>query len=198
MLAIHLRVFISLFNNNSASTSRLNTVIQMTKHILPREFYERNTLDVSKQLLGKVLKFSHYRGIITEIEAYIGQDDPACHAAKGYTPRNSVMFGIAGFSYIYFIYGMYYCLNIVTEKEGFPAAILIRGIELIEPVQLTINGPGKLCKYLSISKANNAFDLTTDHNFCVYNKDKKIKYIRTPRIGIKKGTDKLWRFKIIP
>ncbi|AMC13277.1 DNA-3-methyladenine glycosylase [Liberibacter crescens] len=169
----------------------------MTYHILPRNFYENDTLYVAEHLLGKILKFYHYQGFITEVEAYIGQDDPACHAAKGYTPRTSVMFGLPGFSYVYFIYGMYYCLNIVTEKEGFPAAVLIRGIYLIKPYNLKINGPGKLCKHLDISKVNNSCDLTNNHDFCVYNTEKKPEYIRTPRIGIKKGTENLWRFKVL-
>ena len=86
--------------------------------ILPRSFYERSTLTVAGELLGKILKFSSFYGIITEVEAYIGKGDPACHASKGYTTRTSVMFGTPGFSYVYFIYGMYYCLNIVTEKKA--------------------------------------------------------------------------------
>lgn len=169
----------------------------MTALILPRSFYEQDTLWVAKNLLGKILKFSDYYGVITEVEAYIGQDDPACHAARGYTPRTAVMFGLAGYSYVYLIYGMYYCLNIVTEREGFPAAVLIRGLHLVQPRSLTIEGPGKLCKILNISKKNNHVDLTKNHNFCVYDSEHCPNYISTPRIGIKKGTDKLWRFKIV-
>ncbi|EKD64189.1 MAG: 3-methyladenine DNA glycosylase, partial [uncultured bacterium] len=92
---------------------------------LSRDFFERNTLDVARELLGKFMVFNGKVGRITEVEAYIGQDDPACHAARGMTPRNRVMFGQGGFSYVYFIYGMYHCLNFVTEREGFPAAVLI-------------------------------------------------------------------------
>ncbi len=116
----------------------------MGSTILPRNFYERPTLTVAGELLGKVLKFSNFSGIITEVEAYIGMNDPACHAARGYTNRTSVMFGMPGFSYVYFIYGMYYCLNIVTETEGFPAAVLIRGLKLIEPLEANLGGPGIL------------------------------------------------------
>lgn len=165
--------------------------------IIPRSFYERDTLYVAKDLLGKTLKFFDYYGIITEVEAYVGQDDPACHAAKGYTPRTSVMFGLPGFSYVYLIYGMYHCLNIVTEKKGFPAAILIRGLDLFKPMSLSIYGPGKLCKILNISTSNNNCDLTKNDDFCVYDSDKYPKYINTPRIGIKKGIDKMWRFKTL-
>lgn len=168
----------------------------MSNVILPRSFYQRDTLCVAKDLLGKVLKFADHYGIINEVEAYVGQNDPACHAARGYTPRTSVMFGPAGFSYIYLIYGMYHCLNIVTEREGFPAAVLIRGIDLYQPIGLSLNGPGKLCKKLNITKNNNQIDLTTCHDFCVYDSPIQPEYIATTRIGIKVGTDKLWRFKI--
>ncbi|PAV11385.1 3-methyladenine DNA glycosylase [Arsenophonus sp. ENCA] len=163
--------------------------------ILPRSFYERDTLCVAKDLLGNVLKFADYHGVINEVEAYVGQDDPACHAVRGCTPRTAVMFGAAGFSYVYLIYGMYHCLNIVTEREGFPTAVLIRGIDLYKPTVLSLNGPGKLCKKLNITKNNNQIDLTQCHNFCVYDSTIQPEYIATPRIGIKVGTDKLWRFK---
>src|SRR2546430_489923 len=99
---------------------------------LPRSFFVRPTLQVAEELLGKLLVFNNQRGLITETEAYIGQDDPACHAARGMTPRTQVMFGPPGFSYVYFIYGMYHCFNVVTEPEGFPAAVLIRGIKLLD------------------------------------------------------------------
>lgn len=165
--------------------------------ILPRSFYERDTLCVAKDLLGKILKFADYYGVINEVEAYIGQTDPACHAARGCTTRTAVMFGAAGFSYIYLIYGIYYCLNIVTEREGFPAAILIRGIELEKPMHLSLDGPGKLCKQLTITKNNNQIDLTQSHDFCIYDSTARPEYIVTSRIGIKVGTDKLWRFKTI-
>ncbi|MCV3769808.1 MAG: DNA-3-methyladenine glycosylase, partial [Wolbachia pipientis] len=114
----------------------------MNNIILPRRFYEQPTLIVAGELLGKILKFSSFSGIITEVEAYIGTNDPACHAALGYTNRTSVMFGTPGFSYVYIIYGIYYCFNIVTEIKGFPAAVLIRGIKLIEPIEKKLNGPG--------------------------------------------------------
>ncbi|WP_333023309.1 DNA-3-methyladenine glycosylase [Wolbachia endosymbiont of Pentidionis agamae] len=170
----------------------------MCNTIIKRNFYERPTLKVSEELLGKTLKFLHYIGTITEVEAYIGQEDPACHAARGYTNRTSVMFGIPGFSYVYFIYGMYFCLNIVTEKEGFPAAVLIRGLKLTTPTTLNIDGPGKLCRTLNITKANNNQDLTINHDFCIYESNMKPNYICTPRIGIKKGKEKFWRFKMAP
>ena len=105
------------------------------------------------------------------------------------------MFGSAGFSYVYLIYGMYHCLNIVTERKGFPAAVLIRAISLYKPIALSLDGPGKVCKKLNITKHNNQIDLTKDHKFCVYDSPIQPKYIATSRIGIKVGTNKLWRFK---
>ncbi|WP_341808042.1 DNA-3-methyladenine glycosylase [Wolbachia endosymbiont (group E) of Neria commutata] len=165
--------------------------------ILPRDFYKRPTLTVAGELLGKILKFSNFSGIITEVEAYIGIDDPACHAAKGYTNRTSVMFGMPGLSYVYFIYGMYYCLNIVTEEEGYPAAVLIRGLRLVEPLETKLDGPGILCKRLNITTEHNKQDLTINNEFCVYKSDFKPDYICTPRIGINKGQEKFWRFLVV-
>jgi DNA-3-methyladenine glycosylase len=100
---------------------------------LTRSFYLRPTLEVARELLRKTIVYRHRAGIlaadIVEVEAYIGEDDPACHAAVGRTTRNAVMYGPGGFSYIYFIYGMYNCFNIVTEKTGLPAAVLVRAVE---------------------------------------------------------------------
>ena len=160
---------------------------------LTRNFFEQPTLTVAQQLLGKTLVFKEHTGIITETEAYIGQDDPACHAARGITPRTKPMFGPAGYSYVYFIYGMYFCLNIVTEKEGFGASVLIRGLQL--PTH-TLNGPGKLCRHLGITTAHNNLDLIESDDFYVKQGLENVKFSATPRIGISKGQDKLWRFVI--
>ncbi|WP_253299983.1 DNA-3-methyladenine glycosylase [Wolbachia endosymbiont of Chironomus riparius] len=164
--------------------------------ILPKSFYNRPTLIVAGELLGKTLKFFDFSGMITEVEAYIGTNDPACHASRGYTKRTSVMFGEPGFSYVYFIYGMYYCLNIVTEEEGFPAAVLIRGLRLNIPCVEDLKGPGILCKKLNITKEHNEKSLTISHEFCVYESRLKPHYVCTPRIGISKGREKFWRFKV--
>ncbi|MBL0942523.1 MAG: DNA-3-methyladenine glycosylase [Alphaproteobacteria bacterium] len=164
---------------------------------LKREYFLQPTVVVAQDLLGKVLHFKTYQGIITETEAYIGQDDPACHAARGITPRNAVMFGPPGFSYVYFIYGMYFCLNFVTEAENFPAAVLIRGLNLISPEPKKLEGPGRLCKYLGITKEHNNVDLVNSDDFYVEDNNFKLPYVTTPRIGIKVGIDKLWRFKAI-
>lgn len=161
---------------------------------LKRDYFLQPTLDVAQDLLGKVLRFKNYEGFITETEAYVGRDDPAYHAARGETPRTSVMFGPPGFTYVYFIYGMYFCLNIVTEAEDFPAAVLIRGISLFAPEIKRVNGPGKLCKELGVTTEHNRIDLTTSEEFFVEDKNITLQYVSTPRIGIKVGADRLWRF----
>jgi DNA-3-methyladenine glycosylase len=158
-----------------------------------RSFFERPTLEVAQDLIGAKLHFQSHSGIITETEAYIGQSDPACQAAKGLTPRTKVMFGPAGFSYIYFIYGMYHCLNLVTETEGFPAAVLIRGV-FTDQNNLHLNGPGKLCKTWGITLDYNNTDLCNNNSFYVTIGIQPKHIIRNPRIGIKVGTDHLWRF----
>ncbi|QGR02777.1 DNA-3-methyladenine glycosylase [Ehrlichia ruminantium] len=168
-------------------------------NILNRSFYEQKSLDVASNLLGKILQFNQHKGIIIETEAYIGQDDPAAHSFRGYTKRTSVMFGKAGFSYVYLIYGMYNCFNVVTEPQGFPAAILIRSIILLSENKphTIVNGPGKLCKILQITREHNNIDITTNHNFCICDTNLYIdNYICTPRIGISRAKDKFWRFVI--
>ena len=121
--------------------------------MLGKEFFERDTLWVAKNLLGKrlirIYRSKRIEGIITETEAYRGFDDRASHASRGKTSRTSVMFGDAGTIYVYLIYGMYYCLNIVTERKEYPAAVLIRGIK---SGGKNINGPGRVCKYFKIDK----------------------------------------------
>ena len=162
---------------------------------LTREFFLRDTLIVAQELLGKNLTFQDHQIMITETEAYIGMDDPACHAARGKTPRTTVMFGNAGFSYVYLIYGIYFCLNIVTEKEGFPAAVLIRG-GIDQKTNQLINGPGKLCRALGINKSHNAIDVILHDELYVTEGKHGLAYQATPRIGIKVGTDKLWRYVV--
>ncbi len=161
---------------------------------LLRDFFNRPTLIVAQELLGKALVFRNFLGIITETEAYIGKDDPACHAFRGKTKRTEVMFGPPGLTYVYFIYGMYHCLNFVTEEEGMPAAVLIRGMILREPSLLFLNGPGKLCRHLGITREHNAIDLTESETFYVKPSSFSFSYVTTPRIGIRQGQEKLWRF----
>jgi DNA-3-methyladenine glycosylase len=160
------------------------------------EFFNRPTLNVAQDLIGKVMVFGEHKGIITETEAYIGSNDPACHAARGRTSRTDVMFGPAGRTYVYFIYGMYHCLNFVTEDTGFPAAVLIRGITLKTHPCLVLDGPGKLCRFLDITKHHNDIDLTKDCSFYVEDQQAFPPFLATPRIGISKGQEKFWRFVI--
>ncbi|MBU1992302.1 MAG: DNA-3-methyladenine glycosylase [Patescibacteria group bacterium] len=159
---------------------------------LPRKFFERSTLEVAGDLVGKVLVFGDKKAVITETEAYFG-DDPASHGSRGVTKRNFPMFGPAGHTYVYFIYGMYFCLNITTEKEGFPAAVLIRGVRVLDTNEL-FNGPGKLCSHLGITKKHNDIDVCRSGLVYVADAGIKLKAKKTPRVGIKKNAHKKWRF----
>jgi DNA-3-methyladenine glycosylase len=166
----------------------------MTSRRLKRDFFERPTVQVAQDLLGKVLFFKGYQGRITETEAYIGQEDAACHASKGRTPRTEVLFGQAGISYVYFIYGMYHCLNFVTEKEGYPAAVLVRAIQMEDIPLSALNGPGKVCRYLGMTThEHNRIDVTLSPDFYVLD-GTSLPFEATPRIGIRVAMDKLWRF----
>ncbi len=142
---------------------------------LPREFYDRDTLLVARELLGqrlvRLLNGERLVGRIVEVEAYIGETDQACHASCGRTARNAVMYGPPGHAYVYFIYGMHHCLNVVTEGEGSPAAVLIRALEPLagvatmrrlrqgRPDRELTNGPAKLCQALNIDRTFNGVDL---------------------------------------
>lgn len=159
---------------------------------LSKDFFNRHVVDVAKDLLGKRLVFNSFQGIITETEAYRGSDDEASHSFRGMTPRSSVMFGEPGYSYVYFIYGMYHCLNIVTEEEGNPSAVLIRGLHV---PTLHLNGPGKLCRHLGITLDHNGINLIDNDSFYIAEGMPPLTFSSAPRIGIKKATDKLWRFE---
>lgn len=178
--------------------------------ILKNNFYQKNTLDVAKNLLGCVLvresagwrRRKTVKGVITETEAYIGEDDLACHASKGRTPRTEVMYGKAGRAYVYLVYGIYHCLNAVTEKEGFPAAVLIRGIKIRDIDYKKTNGPGKLCRYLNISRKLNGWDLTKGEKLWIEKPAKNISkkaIMADRRIGIdyaRHCRHYLWRFRL--
>ncbi|MCX6763404.1 MAG: DNA-3-methyladenine glycosylase [Candidatus Moranbacteria bacterium] len=173
--------------------------------VLKRNFYQKNTLDVAKNLLSCFLvrKINNkiIRARITETEAYIGEDDLACHASKGRTKRTEIMYGQAGHAYVYMIYGMYHCLNIVTEKKDFPAAVLIRAVKIENVDYKKTNGPGKLCKVLKIDKKLNGWDLTKKEKIWIENgiKISKKNIKSAKRIGIdyaKHCRHYLWRFYI--
>jgi DNA-3-methyladenine glycosylase len=139
---------------------------------LPREFYNRPTLTVARELIGaRLVRISEgvkLVGLITETEAYVGETDLACHAKAGRTPRTAIMYGPPGHAYVYFTYGNHWMLNAVTEREGFPAAVLIRAIQPVEGVEIMSArrkgrdtfGPGKLTQALGITKSENGIDLT--------------------------------------
>lgn len=155
---------------------------------LTRAFYNRDTITVAKDLLGKYLVHTvgdiKYIGKIVEVEAYLGQHDLAAHSSKGLTNRTKVMYGPPGYAYVYMIYGMYYCMNVVTEQEGHGAAVLLRAIEPIQNIKNKTQGPGLLCKALHIDKRLNAHDLLSDHFYIAEGKSEVFTIIRRPRIGV--------------
>jgi DNA-3-methyladenine glycosylase len=184
---------------------------------LPRAFYERPTLHVLEDLIGKVLVHDQpgrrTSGVIVEAEAYIGEGDPACHAAPGPTRRNAPLYGPAGVAYVYLNYGIHNLVNAVTESEGFPAAVLIRALDPLEGVELMarrrgvrqsalelddvraglLRGPGNLTVGLGINLKHNYTDLTTgvlaveDHGLA------PSALAWSGRIGIRVGTERPWR-----
>lgn len=180
---------------------------------LPRAFYQQSTIDVAKQLLGKYLVRQHAEGLtvgrIVETEAYVGPQDLACHASKGRTARTEVMFGPAGHAYVYFIYGFYYMLNLVTERQDHPAAVLIRaaepvtGLDLmkarrrLEKLRDLASGPGKLCQAFAIDRSLNGADLCDGILYIEDHGEPQPKFQATPRIGVDyagKWKDKRYRF----
>jgi len=182
--------------------------------VLKRNFYAENSVKVAKKLLGKLLvrelPEGRLIGKIVEVEAYGGSDDPASHAYKGKTPRNQVMFGKPGLAYIYFTYGMHYCLNVKTDREGVPSAVLIRALEPLEGIEIMrknrqvekiaelTNGPAKLTKAMKITAELNGWDLTLGEKLyiCKPSLEENFEIVTARRIGIKVGTEKLWRFYI--
>ena len=187
---------------------------------LPRSFYTQRTLTVAKELLGKIFIHKIGRrsisGMIVETEAYLF-NDPASHSFRGLTERNRPMFYTGGFLYVYFTYGMHYCANIVTFKEGIGEAVLIRAVEPIDGIGAIItnrhtdvrhfkgvrhlhsltNGPAKFAEAFSLTKEHNGIDLCKDEIFLTKGKNvSSSKIVTTTRIGISAATEKKWRFYI--
>ena len=185
--------------------------------VLSRDFYARPTLDVARALIGKVLVHETTAGIasgvIVETEAYIGESDPACHAAPGPTARNAPLYGPPGIAYVYLNYGIHYLVNAVTESEGSPAAVLIRALEPLEGEELMrrrrargtgrsardfssaelCRGPGNLTRALGITLRQNSSDLTQS---ALRIEDRRLAardVAWTPRIGINVGVESEWR-----
>ena len=156
---------------------------------LPRSFYDRDTILVARDLLGEYLVHES-RGVkrigrIVEVEAYLGPHDLAAHSARGLTRRTQVMFGPPGHAYVYLIYGMYYCMNVVTEREGHASAVLLRAIEPVKNVEGRTQGPGLLCRAMHIDKRLNAHDLLSD-NFYVAapSESESFTIVKRPRVGV--------------
>ena len=184
---------------------------------MSRSFYHRPTLTVAEDLLGKVLVHRTPEGVaagmIVETEAYIGEDDPACHAAPGPTKRNAPLYGPPGIAYVYLNYGIHYLVNAVTEADGHPAAVLIRALAPLEGVRLMrkrrapdgrdipeadlCRGPGNLTKALGITLADNLLDLTASR---LVIEDRGLRPDRVsfgPRIGIRVAVDRPWRCWVV-
>jgi DNA-3-methyladenine glycosylase len=176
--------------------------------ILPRSFYARSTVEVARALLGKVLVHGPTSGIIVETEAYLGGDDLASHSARGLTERTRVIFGPPGHAYVYLIYGMYQCFNLVAEASGRPGAVLIRALQPVSGVQLMrarrpaarhleqlANGPGKLTLALGITRAHNGVDVTRG-SLVVRQASgaEATQIVVTPRIGITRSAELPLRF----
>jgi len=188
--------------------------------ILDRGFYERPTLEVAKDLIGKVLVHDtgagRASGVIVETEAYIGEDDPACHAAPGRTARNAPLYGPPGIAYVYLNYGIHYLVNAVTESEGWPAAVLIRALEPLDGIGLMrrrrargstrraadftdaelCRGPGNLTKALGIDLRQNLNDLTAS---ALMIEDRRVAMgpvSWSARIGITQAADRPWRCSV--
>lgn len=181
---------------------------------LPRSFYTRPVITVARQLLGKTLVRRHghtvMSGMIVEVEAYNGGDDPASHAFRGPTPRNQVMFLGGGILYVYFTYGMHFCANVVTGREGSGSAVLLRALEPCDGVSAMakhrsrpaseraglLSGPAKICQAMKIGRDDNGMDLCGDR---IWIEDRGLtvpsrSIITSPRIGITRGKEKPWRF----
>ncbi len=178
--------------------------------VLPRAFYDRPTIEVARDLLGKVLVHGPTAGVIVETEAYLGGDDQASHSARGVTGRTRVIFGPPGHAYVYFIYGMYECLNLVAEAEGVPGCVLIRAVEPVAGVEIMqsrrpsakkvedlASGPGKLTLALGISRALNGKDVTKGPLVVRAPAEKRhVDIAVTTRIGITKSADRPLRFLV--
>jgi DNA-3-methyladenine glycosylase len=180
--------------------------------ILPQSFYNRDTLIVARELLGKVFirktPSQTFSGRLVEVEAYLDSIDAACHGYNGMTKRNEVMFGPPGFAYVYFTYGMHYCLNFVTEEEGRAAAVLIRALEPMEGIEAMkknrgtdlitnlCSGPAKLTMAFGIDRTQNGLPLSGDELLVVDDGYPDFETGVSERIGLNAAADFPWRFYV--
>ncbi len=175
----------------------------MSSTILPVTFYERPTLLVARSLLGRYLvretATGRRAGRIIEVEAYVGPEDRACHASKGRTKRTDVMFGPPGRAYVYLVYGMYHCLNVVTERLDYPAAVLVRAVEHESGL---VDGPGRVCRFFEIDLDLNRHDLTRGQGLWIEDRGERVlraQIATSPRIGVDYAgpwAAKPWRFRM--
>ncbi|MDR1113860.1 MAG: DNA-3-methyladenine glycosylase [Candidatus Margulisbacteria bacterium] len=175
--------------------------------LLRQKFFERPTVELAQALLGKYLVYGQLWGKIVETEAYLYRGDPGCHAHKGQTPRNAPMFGPAGRTYVYFIYGMYHCLNIVSGQTGEGEAVLIRALEPVKGLEIMqknrrtsklenlCSGPGKLTQAFGLTKKHNNLSLQKGPLY-IYNNKEKPRITRSQRIGLSTGQELELRFFI--
>lgn len=158
--------------------------------VIQRKFYNNDTVRVAKGLLGKhlVLRQGGVErvGKIVEVEAYLGEKDLASHSSKGRTKRTEVMFGPPGRAYVYLIYGMYHCMNVVTEPEGKGCAVLIRALEPVANIDGRTQGPGLLCKAMGIERTLNTQDMTSADFYIAEDKNSSeaLEIVSRPRIGV--------------
>lgn len=161
----------------------------MTIHRLPRAFFDRDAVAVARDLLAKCLVHRTAQGErigrIVEVEAYLGPHDLAAHSAKGLTPRTRVMFGPPGHAYVYLIYGIYHCMNVVTEREGQASAVLLRALEPLHNVEGRTQGPGLLCRAMGIDKRLNGHDLLSEDFYIGDDGSlRRFAIVKRPRIGV--------------
>jgi DNA-3-methyladenine glycosylase len=174
-------------NLNSRTEKSLIDAIPKGK-TLSRDFYSRNTETVALELLGKHLAHRSANrvriGRIVEVEAYLGPHDPASHSARGMTPRTRVMFGPPGYAYVYLVYGIHHCMNVVTEPKGHGAAVLIRALEPVYDINSRTSGPGLLCRAMGIDRRLNGYDLCGEALFITEANREPFAVTRRPRIGV--------------
>jgi DNA-3-methyladenine glycosylase len=156
---------------------------------LPRDFYNRDPVEVAHALLGQhlvhVVAGVERVGRIVEVEAYLGPHDLAAHSARGLTPRTRVMFGPPGHAYVYMIYGMHFCMNVVTQPEGQASAVLLRALEPVRNLEGRTQGPALLCKAMDIDRRLDGHDLESDAFHIAWGRDESpIRMVKRPRIGV--------------
>ena len=156
---------------------------------LPRSFYDRGTILVARELLGcylvHVVEGVELVGRIVEVEAYLGPHDLAAHSSRGVTPRTRVLFGPPGYAYVYLVYGLHWCMNIVTERQGHGSAVLLRAVEPVQNVHERTRGPGLLCRAMQIDQRLNGHDLVSDDFYAAGRPTgEALEVVERPRVGV--------------